>query len=341
MNNGILLTATETLGGDWGWVTANWFDHVICFRTQNCFNLQATGSGSSTQVSQNHFPDSQVEIDDVPGLMAINATAAGLSAIDSNSWKNLIVFDASHGSNSIHLSEKTYNNQIEGALCLGVCNYGTTYTDSGSGNSIIDWKNNGQMGGYMSLRNQSGVFLGDLAAGANGPQLDIAPGYDYRVFTGDGGLRVAGGTGSDHNLYLTNMNSSPGATVFNSAVSAPAGLFGHAQIQDSGSYYPIYNLSGTRQGYVIYGVNGPELNFAQGSDLRFYSGSGGFKVMPGTGDDHNLYLQNLDASATGIFFNSPIGAGGGMTNHVVCWKSSGQMGYCGTRPDASGSCSCM
>jgi hypothetical protein len=341
MNNGISLSATETLNGDWGWVTGNWFDHVLCVRTQNCFNLQATGSISGTQVSQNHFTDAEVEIDTIPGLMAINATATGMAVIDANSWKNLIIFDASHGSNSVHLSQRTFNNQIEGALCLGACNYGTSYTDSGGGNVVIDWKNDGPMGGYMSIRNQSGAFLGNFVAGAGGPELDVAAGYDYRVYSGDGGLRVTGGTGLDHNLYLYNLNSSPGAAVFNGAVSAPAGLFGHAQIQDTGSYYPIYNASGTRQGYMVYGVNGPELNFAQGNDLRFYSGNGGLRVVPGQGTDHNLYLQNLDASGSGIFFNRPIGAGGGMANHVVCWKPSGLMGYCSTRPDSAGSCGCI
>lgn len=345
MQNGISLIANETVPGEYAWVNGNWFNDVMCITSQICFNLYANGSLTTTQVSQNHFTDAQPEMNGVSGLLSIKAVSVGNAAIDSNQWSNLTIFDASHGESTISFSSHTYENVLSGDLCFGPCNYGSSPTDEGSGNTFLDTKALGEIPTNIVILSPSATKLGHIAAGVNGPEIDLDAGNDLRIYQRNGGLQVFTGSGSDHNLYLWNLDpNSSAATKSNVPIQAPTGTFGGVTIGSKSTYFPIFNASGTRLGYLIYGASGVELDLDGQNTFRVGTPNGALQVLGGVGDDHRIYLQSLDSNPNAtIVFNKPIAVSNGSRDRLACYKlvnGDTTLGYCETSPTAGGRCSC-
>jgi len=221
MANGIILFANETSPGVYGWVNGNWFYNVLCNGTLTCMNLQANGTSSSTQVSQNHFLQPQVELLDVPGLHAITAAGTGGGAIYFNDFSGLTPFDAYPGDNIINLGPNTQGTQVTGFLCLYSCGGGTA-SDAGLRNVITDWYH-GQMNTDIPIMNGTGNVQGYIVAGNNGAEFDLPGSNSLRIYSGNGGLEVIGGENSDENLYLNNL-SGAGSIILNAPLRAGKGV---------------------------------------------------------------------------------------------------------------------
>lgn len=70
--------------------------------------------------------------------------------------------------------------------------------------------------------------------------------------------------------------------------------------------------------------------------LTGYHGTSGTKVQlsDGTGSNGNEAVFASDGSGT--LTNSTAGLAG----HATCWKAVGQIGYCSTAVDSTGTCNC-
>lgn len=225
MANGVLLSANETISGVFGWVNGNWFHNIVCVGTITCMNLTADGTTSGTQVSENHFLQPQIELLGSSEFMALKTNGTGTGVIRFNEFPGLTPFDPASGGNSITLGSNSFRNQISGFLCLLACGGGTV-TDVSGENIITDWYN-GQFNTSISLLNGAGSSAGSIAAGAFGTQIVLPGTNDLRVYSGNGGLDVRGGTGQDHNLYLGNLDSSnTGRIVLNAPVDVGIGVGG-------------------------------------------------------------------------------------------------------------------
>jgi len=338
MEAGVYLSAMQTSG--YVWVNGNWFDDVLCVLSQNCIDIQVSGTGTTTQVSENSFSELKVEASE-NNLTAVKMKVAGDSTSEFNSFNDMIAFDFPAQSVVLNLSSRTQKNQFSGFFCFAVCG-NTTYVDQGNGNVIIDWWNQQEVNTSIAILTPDATRQGVLESGANGPQLAVDSGNDFRIYGGNGGLKVLPGTGGDHNLYLQSLDATPQMIVFNAPLFTPGiVLNGGVNLGGSSTYLPVYGPDSVRQGYIKFGINGPEIDLDNLRDLRVYGANGGFKVQPGNGADHNLYLQSLDPGNGAIVLNKPLAAAGGAANRVVCWKSDGvTMGYCSTQPNATGGCTC-
>ena len=227
MANGILLFANETSQGVYGWVNGNWFHNILCNGTLNCMNLQANGTSSSTQVSQNHFLQPQVELLDARGLHAITAFGTGGGAIYFNEFSGLTPFDAYPSDNIINLGSNTQGTQVTGFLCLYSCGGGSA-SDAGIRNVITDWYH-GVMNTDIPIMNGAGNVQGYIIAGNNGAEFDLPGSNSLRIYSGNGGLEVIGGEYSDKSLYLNNL-SNAGPFVFNAPLRAGNGGVGGVQV---------------------------------------------------------------------------------------------------------------
>ena len=338
MESGIYLSAIQS--GDYVWVNGNWFDDVVCYLTQKCVDIEVSGTGTTTQISENSFMDLKVEVSAYSGFNAVNMNVTGEATSEFNSFNDMIAFDFPTDSVVMNLSSRTQKNQFSGFFCFAVCG-NTTYVDKGMGNVIYDWWNRQEVNTEIRILKPDNTRQAVLLSGSTGAQLDLDAGTDFRIYSANGGLGILPGAGGDHNLYLSSLDATPQQIVFNAGISAPSAVLGGVQIGSSSTYFPIFNPSGVRQGYLIYGANGPEFDLAAQSDLRIWGGNGGLRVVPGRGTDHNLYMQNLDSSPAATVFNTPLAAAGGSANKVVCWKSDGvTLGHCTSQPDSSGGCSC-
>jgi len=223
MASGIHLEAQETSAGDPGWVNGNWFYNILCDGTQKCMHLEANGTVSSTQVSQNHFIAPQVELLGISGLRAIDASATGGAVIYFDDFQGLTPFDAATGTNIISLGSNTQGLQVKGFLCLYTCGGGTA-SDVGSRNVINDWYV-GQLNTDIPIMNSDGTRQAYIAAGNSGAEFDLSGSNDLRIYTGNTGLGIVGGSGLDHNLYLNSLDSSGRArVVFNAPVKVGNGV---------------------------------------------------------------------------------------------------------------------
>lgn len=337
MEAGIYLSAIQT--GPYVWVNGNWFDDVLCVSTLNCVQVQVDGTATTTQVSENSFSNLKAEARNAQ-LTAISINVANSGTSEFNNFNGITAFDFAPGSVVVNLSSHTQKNQVAGFLCFAVCG-GVTYADKGNGNVIKDWWNEQSVNTAIEILAADATKEGALTAGSSGPQLLLDGTSDFKIWGGNGGLRVVPGKGSDHNLYVQSLDPASGQIVFNKPISATGAFLGNAFIGSASTYLPIYDPSGNRQGYLIYGAHGPEFDLDPSHDLRVYGGNGGLKVIPGSGQDHNLYLQNMDNTGGSTVFNTPLAAGGGSSNKVVCWKSDGvTLGHCSTQPNSSGGCTC-
>jgi|KBSMisStaDraftv2_1062788.scaffolds.fasta_scaffold35813_2 hypothetical protein len=223
MASGVHLDAEETSAGNAGWVNGNWFYNILCNGTQKCMHLEANGTVSSTQVSQNHFIAPQVELLGISGLRAIDASATGGAVIYFDDFEGLTPFDAATGTNIISLGSNTQGLQVKGFLCLYSCGGGTA-SDIGSRNVTTDWYV-GQLNTDIPIMNSDGTRQAYIATGNTGAEFDLSGGNDLRIYSGNSGLGILGGSGSDHNLYLNSLDSSgSGKAVFNSPVNVGNGV---------------------------------------------------------------------------------------------------------------------
>jgi hypothetical protein len=304
MANGVLLSANETISGVFGWVNGNWFHNVLCVGTVTCMNLTANGTTSGTQVSENHFLQPQIELLGSSEFMALKTNGTGTGVIRFNEFPGLTPFDPASGGNSITLGSNSFRNQVSGFLCLLACGGGTV-TDVSGENVITDWYN-GQFNTSISLLNGAGASAGSITAGAFGTQIVLPGTDDLRVYSGNGGLDVRGGTAQDHNLYLGNLDSSnTGRIVFNGPVDVGIGIGGvrlnpgdasHVGLltflDATGASHGSIGASAVSQGYLdIY----PPATTRHFGNFSVMSGWGGYQI---DGNPGAIVTQGKPASSS-------------------------------------------
>ena len=116
-----------------------------------------------------------------------------------------------------------------------------------------------------------------ITAGAYGTQLVLPGTNDLRVYSGNGGLDVRGGTGPDHNLYLGSLDSTDtGRIVFNAPVDVGIGIGGLLTFLDAtGANRGSIGASAFSQGYLdIY----PPLTTRHFGNFSVMSEWGGYQI---------------------------------------------------------------
>jgi hypothetical protein len=215
---GINLSATGTTGASW--INGNWFERLNCVMTSFCANLQTpAGAYVGTQVSQNHFPEMQVEAKSASGIVAIQI-AGKSNTLTANEFPGFTAFDEPANAAYIVLGVGSQDTQVSGFLCSGAtCGGGTVYSDAGNGDSVTDWYLGGaEIGTYLPFFDSTSTRQGYFLAESYGILESAAT---HKFYSGNGGLETYGGTDSDQALHMQNLSAPTNPIEFDSPITLP------------------------------------------------------------------------------------------------------------------------